>query len=238
MPKIYSNDDIIKRFKNTHKNTYDYSKVNYISLDKKVTIICPVHGEFEQQPGNHINGNGCRKCQYDNIRLPTFSEKASIVHSNKYDYSLVDYINSATKVKIICPIHGEFEQTPNSHLRGKGCSKCKFSKGEKSIEQSLISLKINYEPQKTFIGCNGIKNKLPFDFYLIDYNICIEYHGAQHYEEVKGWGGKEKFDLITTRDNIKKKFCKDNNIPLVEIHYRDFRNIHTIISNLVKRSAA
>ena len=72
---------------------------------------------------------------------------------------------------------------------------------------------------------------MPFDFYLDDYNICIEYQGSQHY---KPKFGKESFEYTKTHDKIKKDFCKNNNIKLVEIHYKDFKNISSIISNLVK----
>lgn len=53
-----------------------------------------------------------------------FIEKGTQLHNDKYDYSKVEYINSRTKVKIICPVHGEFEQLPSSHLQGNGCPKC------------------------------------------------------------------------------------------------------------------
>ena len=57
-----------------------------------------------------------------------FFIKAKIKHNNKYDYSKVDYINSRTKICIICPKHGEFWQTPANHLHGCGCPKCKNDK--------------------------------------------------------------------------------------------------------------
>lgn len=55
-----------------------------------------------------------------------FVSKAQKVHRYRYDYSLADYVNSKTSVKIICPIHGIFEQTPNNHLKGFGCRFCKY----------------------------------------------------------------------------------------------------------------
>lgn len=63
-----------------------------------------------------------------------FIKKANLIHSNKYDYSLVEYINSFTKVKIICPIHGEFEQTPSKHLSGSGCKYCHIEKQKNNTE--------------------------------------------------------------------------------------------------------
>ena len=113
-----------------HGNKYDYSNVNYVNNRTKVCIICPKHGEFEQIPSNHTKGIGCPKCKGDKNRercastKEGFIKKAHEFHKDKYDYSNVNYVNNRTKVCIICPKHGEFWQTPSSHLRGNGCSKC------------------------------------------------------------------------------------------------------------------
>jgi hypothetical protein len=124
-----------------HGDKYDYSKVNYINCNTNVTIICPLHGEFEQTPYAHLNSCGCIHCakdlapinrrQYD---LNSFIERAVTVHGDKYDYSKVDYINETTKVEIICLQHGSFYQLPNSHVsRKSGCIKC----GHNSMSTSL-----------------------------------------------------------------------------------------------------
>ena len=113
-----------------HGDKYDYSKVDYIHSQDKCIIVCPEHGEFEQQLSNHLQGRGCKKCGIKiNIINNTFNntewiEKAKLIHNNKYDYSKVEYKNSHEKVIIICPEHGEFKQLANSHLRGKKCKKC------------------------------------------------------------------------------------------------------------------
>jgi len=122
---IYKNNFILKSTK-IHNGFYDYSLVEYINNNIKVKIICPIHGVFEQVPMNHIKGIGCSKCTNNNKMTNIyFIEKSNIKHNNFYDYSLVEYVNAKTKVKIICPTHGVFDQTPNSHLNGQGCSKCK-----------------------------------------------------------------------------------------------------------------
>ena len=106
-----------------HGNKYDYSKVNYFDISTKVEIICPKHGSFWQTPNNHYNKKGCKKCHVDNKFLTNkqFIEKSVIIHKDLYDYSLVEYINIRSKVKIICKNHGVFEQVPNYHLSGNGC---------------------------------------------------------------------------------------------------------------------
>jgi hypothetical protein len=114
-----------------HHNKYDYSLVSYQGAHVKVTIICPMHGEFQQGPNNHINGEGCASCGSiaSNKNASTkarlnFKTKANIIHNNLYDYSLVNYKNSYTKIKIICKNHGEFEQTPGSHINKKSRMSC------------------------------------------------------------------------------------------------------------------
>jgi hypothetical protein len=118
-------EEFIQKAKLVHGDKYNYSKVEYINNHTKVTIICPKHGEFKQQPANHLNNMGCPKC-VGNIKLTTtdFLSKAKEIHGDKYDYSKVEYVGIFNHVKIICPIHGEFEQTPRQHLKGRGCYKC------------------------------------------------------------------------------------------------------------------
>ena len=129
MKKI-TTEEFINRARKVHGNKYGYSKVEYKNAHTKVCIICPIHGEFWQIPNDHLNGCGCPKCKIDKITLlkkgttNTFIEKAKKVHGDKYDYSKVNYINAKTKICIICPVHGEFWQTPNKHLNGEGCRKC------------------------------------------------------------------------------------------------------------------
>ena len=116
----------VKDAKEIHGDEYDYSKVKYIDAHTKVCIICSKHGEFWQEPSSHSHGAKCPKCAKENSKSTTekFIEKASKIHGDKYDYSKVNYINAQTNVCIICPKHGEFWQTPNNHLEGKGCKIC------------------------------------------------------------------------------------------------------------------
>jgi len=108
----------------THGYKYNYEQVNYINNRTKVKIICSNHGVFEQIPDSHMRGQGCNKCANKNVTNYDLINKGNIIHNNKYDYSLVDYNKCSIKIKIICPEHGEFEQTPNEHLQGNGCAKC------------------------------------------------------------------------------------------------------------------
>lgn len=113
-----------------HNNLYDYSLVDYVHSKAKVKIICPIHGSFEQTPSIHLSGSGCSICSYEakaTTAKSEFATKSAIVHNDKYSYELVDYKNNKTKVSISCPLHGSFQQKPNSHLNGKGCPICALS---------------------------------------------------------------------------------------------------------------
>lgn len=123
MRKI-TRDEFIARSTDTHNAKYDYSLVEYVNAYTKVKIICPSHGEFEQIARNHTGGRGCSICNAPVINTRSFIIKAQSIHGGKYDYSKSEYTRNNYKIKIICPIHGEFEQTADSHLRGRGCKGC------------------------------------------------------------------------------------------------------------------
>jgi hypothetical protein len=121
-------ENFIQKAKSVHGDRYDYSLVDYINTKRKVTIICTIHGAFEQTPNSHLSKKaGCPNCKNNNKNKTTdeFINRAKIIHGDKYDYSLVDYSNTRDTVIIICPIHGKFLQTPNTHLFKKsGCVRC------------------------------------------------------------------------------------------------------------------
>ena len=137
--KTTTTEDFIRRAKEIHGMKYDYNKVVYKNTITPVTIICPNHGEFKQQPVIHLGGSGCPECAKDNIgdihRLSRdeFINRATKLHFGKYGYDKVDYKNVETKVTITCPEHGDFTQTPNNHLKGYGCHLCKCSIGELKV---------------------------------------------------------------------------------------------------------
>jgi hypothetical protein len=127
------------RAKETHGDKYNYTKSVVKEKNDKVVIICKLHGEFRQLPGNHISGQGCPECgklsrgasQRYSLKQFLFSVKR--VHGNKYDYSKVKYFNSQTKIEVICPTHGSFMMKANSHANGQGCSVCGRIEANKNI---------------------------------------------------------------------------------------------------------
>ena len=229
-------DVVIFEFKKIHKNKFDYSKVNYINNNSDIIITCKIHGDFKINPYHHLKGIGCSKCS-GNYRKTNdeFISECEKIHNNKYDYSLTNHINNKTKVKIICKKHGLFLQNPSHHINGHGCPICNSSKGETKVREILNKYKINFIEQKKFSNCkNKQKNRfLRFDFYLIDFNICIEYDGVQHFNPTSSWGGIQQFLRTSENDRIKNKFCKKNNIKLKRISYKSFNQIEKIIEKII-----
>ena len=148
----YTTQSFILKANSIHQSKYDYDNVNYIGAKKKVTIICPEHGEFKQTPTIHLKGSGCPKCKSQKLReiklgnLKNFISLANSIHNFKYSYVKTVYIDSFTKVTIICPEHGEFEQTPNNHgNQGTGCPSCSKSGFHSNKSATLYYI---YDPQE------------------------------------------------------------------------------------------
>ena len=181
--KLENNDIFFEKAKKVHGDKYDYSKVKYKGYNEKVCIICPEHGEFWQTPHNHLNGSGCPKCwiKHKLSCKEEFIEKAKRVHGDKYDYSKVEYVNTATKVCIICPEHGEFWQTPNSHLNGSGCKKCanilKRQMNSKNLNTFLNDAFLIHGNKYDYSKVNYINNKTP---------ICIICNKEDKYKNIHG----------------------------------------------------
>jgi hypothetical protein len=116
----------IKKAKEKHGGTYDYSKVNYINYKTPINIICSTHGEFMQLPSNHLSGKGCKYCgKTAKMDTKMFIDKSKGIYGDEYNYDKVDYVDSTTPVTILCPEHGEFETTPNNFImKERGCSYC------------------------------------------------------------------------------------------------------------------
>lgn len=215
--RFMDKDYFIMKSKEIHNNRYDYQDITYTNNQTKVGIICPTHGIFQQKPKDHLLGKGCPKCGGKNINTDDFIRNAKSIHGDKYDYSETNYISAKTKIKIICKEHGIFNQTPNSHLNGKGCPNCKLSKGEEEIKTLLDGKGITYIQQHRFSDCKNIRT-LPFDFYLPNHNTCIEFQGGQHIKPINFFGGEKSFRITLICDEIKNNYCIDKRINLIKIY--------------------
>lgn len=201
-------EEFVEKAKKIHGDKYDYSKTEYKGTKEKVCIICLEHGEFWQTPSDHLRGKGCSICG-GNRKLTTeeFVERAKKIHGDKYDYSKVLYDGMEKKVCIICPIHGEFWQTPHNHLK-YGCFKCSDSKLEATVREILEKNNINFEEQKSFDWLK-YKQSMYLDFYLPEYNVAIECQGEQHFKPFRFEKDNTRLELRQTRDKVKRFLCEN-----------------------------
>jgi hypothetical protein len=135
-------DKFLQDAKIKYRDRYSYNLMDYKSFQKAVTITCNLHGNFRQSPKDHLVAEGCKHCRGIVHNAETFTNKANIIHNNKYSYHLVRYKNNTKKVVIVCPVHGEFLQIPANHLCGSGCPSC-------SME---VRVKNCTKPQEDFIS--------------------------------------------------------------------------------------
>ncbi len=191
-----------------HHNFYNYDKSEYINWKTKIIINCPIHGEFEQIANTHLNGKGCTECGKNKNKkikeIELFIKEASLIHNNKYDYTKFIYIKAKKKGIIICPIHGEFEQTPCGHLTGKGCWDCAIEKATKTQEQFINeanlmhNFKYNYDKTIYILSSENILATCPIhgDFIV---NAYDHINGAGCNKCVGSKGEKLITNYLTTK---------------------------------------
>lgn len=231
-----STEEFIFKSKELYGEKLDYSEVNYQSCNKYITLICKTHGRYKQMPQNHFKSMGCKQCYSQSLCKSNekFIEEAKSKHNSKYDYSFCKYIKNNIKVTVICPTHGAYYQTPQDHLKGNGCNRCSLSKGELQIMQFLQQNNIAYSTQHIFPECKNI-NCLPFDFYLPEYNLCVEFQGIDHYQLIERSKSYEKnlknHQSRLKNDQIKRNFCVNYSIDFLEIPYWSYDQIPKILSD-------
>lgn len=220
-------------------NQYGYTLLSAESecknLNSKIKYLCPKHGVHEAWAQYLIYGHKCIDCSYEE-RFDT------VRHSNEFVDQVIssygnEWINKGEykncfehNLRIRCKCGNEYTTAFQNYYK-HGVVQCpicsrKASKGEQAIEKYLDSLNIKYEREKRFDGCKD-KKRLPFDFYLPDLNVCIEFDGKHHYEKLEGYG-----DLETTQrhDLIKNNYCMQQGIRLIRIPYYEGSKIEDIIS--------
>jgi predicted RNA-binding protein YlxR (DUF448 family) len=225
-----TNDDFINEVKNKFGDIYDFSKTKYIKSHKKITIGYN-NNFFEITPSKLLNSD--KPITMERVyNLDDFIYRANLKHKNKYDYSKVIYERSNKKVCIVCNEHGEFWQTPNSHLSGNGCPNCKSSILENEVEVFLNKNNIIYVKQYRPIFLKNKFSHKSLDFYLPDYNIAIECQGVQHFKAINYWGGNVGLNNQIIRDVDKYKSCSINNIKLI-YYINQHISLKDITDNLI-----
>lgn len=220
----------IEKAKKIHGDKYDYSVTEYKNVGEKIRIKCPIHGIFKQTPYNHLSGCGCPECGkqktiHDNkLTNEEFVSRAIKIHNGKYQYEDI-YVSYKEKIRIKCPIHGVFEQTPDDHLQGKGCYKC--AKQVSKPEEEIIKFCTKY------LGTDAVqqRNKLlihPYelDIYIRSLKYAIEYNGLRWHSE--------KFGKDKTYHLNKLNACKKRGIKLIQIFEDEYINHRDIVYEKLK----
>ena len=220
------------------KKTFEYKGYSLISKDyknnlDKLEVVCPNNHVSFITFGNFQRGHGCKKCKDSithNKQKNSYCKVKQKIEDLGFTLLSTSYVNNSTKLDIKCEKGHIFKASFKAINAGNRCSICKKSKGEEAVLNVLTSKKIKYKREFKFKDCR-FKSLLPFDFYLPDYNICIEFDGRQHYEIVDKFGGFESFVDTKIRDTIKNNYCKEKGIILIRIPYWEIENIENFIKN-------
>lgn len=232
------NSEFIERSRKIHGHKYDYSLVEYCGSKTKVKIICPDHGIFLQTPNNHINGRkGCKKCFYDYKRksVSDFIKEAREVHGNKYDYSLAKYTHNQCKIKIICKIHGVFEQFAFSHIKqGSGCPKCNVGFINKchTIDEFINRASVVHGDKYDYSVTNYIRNDVEVAVRCKKHGIFMQLPN----NHLSGSGCNKCF-LDKARMTVDDFVYRSNHVHNNEYNYElvDYVNIDTKIDIICKK---
>lgn len=231
-PKCSSIDteSFIRRASEKYDNFYDYSKTEFTKIDEKVTITCPIHGDFEVIAGNHLYHNaGCQKCsKKERKNTEMFKEQVKEIFGDYYDLSLIDYKNNYTNVTLICPKHGEFSIRPDHLLNGAGCQKCakerRIQTNEEFLEKVVNKIGDKYDLSKV----NYVNSTTPIDvicrkhgvFKIRPYNL-LNGRGCPHCANENRYSNTEEFVSKA------KKIFPDYNYDMVE--YVDNKTLVKVI---------
>lgn len=231
----HSHSDFIALVKKVHGRKFQYPE-RYVRSDKKIKIVCRRHGPFEQTPYTHLVSKiACPRCEGEasakrrRLTHDAFTRKAVAIHGRKFTYP-DRYRATDQPLRIVCPQHGEFHQTPNSHLCGAGCPTCVESTGERMVSRILEKRKLAFKRQHKFPDCIA-ERPLRFDFWLPRMSALIEFDGPQHFEARDYFGGKGAFDATKRRDRIKTAYARKKQIRLIRVKY----SIKDVEAFLVRR---
>lgn len=222
-------EEFVAKANKLYNSFFDYSRSNYIDSTTALEIRCPQHGSFFHAPGDHLKGSGCPYCNGGlRKRLTTqdFITRSKLVHGELYFYRLTSYQGIHKTLLVECRKHGVFSTVADDHLKGSGCPRCSWSKGELQVARVLEQLGLGFETQKSFRDCINPKTgyKLKFDFWIPELKVLIEYDGFQHFEIAPHFAkdlSSAKVNLAEQKlkDACKTSFCNKNSLALIRISY-------------------
>lgn len=233
--KTVAFQEFLERAKAVHSDKYSYNEATYKGLMQPMEIVCQQHGSFTQAPVHHLSNKGCVICNRTGSYLTTevLQQQLKELYGDDATISFDNVVHDPDSryITITCETHGDVRALKASVRRGRGCPKCyPKSRGEAILAYMLSKYKVSFIEQYKFEGCVH-KAPLPFDFFLPDLNVCIEYQGPQHYRPVDAFGGVETFEKVQVRDKVKRDFCRAEGLKLIEISEDD--DIETVIRGML-----
>jgi len=252
----------IDSFNKNYVNDYELITKNITDFNQEVLLKCKQHGKKSTTTELIIfNRFGCKECSYirraaqrkgkPRVKFNQFARDFKKTFGNKLNLisDIDDYTNLDSLLTAKCQDESHKPVIKKARLfrRGLGCKNCAESRGERIIRLVLEDMNMSFTQEKRFASCRD-KKELPFDFFLPDYGVLIEYQGMQHFSPKGSWGGEASFKATKRRDRVKKKWAKENQIPLLELtSYQNIRrtilifldkfskkDVKQILNNLIK----
>ena len=243
--ELFWSSDFPRLAREIHGDKYEYPELPK-NRTSTVTIICKEHGPFPQQVDLHLRGCGCPKCSNPchwslEERKENFINKSKERYGDRFDYSLVEYVDKNTPVKVRCKEHDYvFSVLPDTHIRrNSGCPLCNDSTGEVEIRLWLDKNNIAYNYEHPIPNENPKcrRSHLRVDFFVPEANTFIEFHGEQHFKNIphfhltKDW----TFEDQQIRDQTLRDYCNKYKIHLIEIRYDQMNDIGKILKRELRK---
>lgn len=219
-----STQTFVNKAKSVHGNTYDYSGVRYVRSNKKVEIICREHGAFWQIPNAHLSGSGCPRCAGKNRTSADFISEAEEIHGETYSYDKTEYAGIKNKVIITCEKHGDFEQTAEGHLAGRGCRFC-WSESLSSRMEDEIATFCESRGLAVVRNSRSVLDGIEIDIFVPQANVGIEVNGCYwHSDQILKRNSQGRDKLLR---------AKSKGIRLIHIWDFDWRHKRPVSEHMI-----
>lgn len=216
----------------------------YQGRAKRIKMKCTKHNvESTKTPYEVVCGKGCYLCGLEKLSVRQRKPEDEFVKELHDKYPNIDLVSGYTAkteyADFYCNICKASWTDIADYVSRRGCPRCNGASVESQIGEILQQYKINYIPQYSFNDCRD-QRALPFDYYIPDCNVLIEYDGEQHYKP-RNFGGisdeeaKENFKITQFHDKIKTEYCINNNIPLIRIPYWEKNNLENVLIARLKQ---
>lgn len=238
--KRLTEDDIRRRIAERSDSVWVGGE--YKNQNSELILRCSCGNEFTASCQLIFYGRTFLKCRACSAKLRSSDQRLSLEDVANYasDNGAVllssSYFNAREDLTFRCACGRNFKRRWNDFYSKKNyrCTYCakRVSKGEWAIEKYLTDRGVFYETQKRFPDCAD-QRPLPFDFYIPDANLCIEFDGEQHFRAIAFGADKDHFDMLKAHDKIKDDYCKSKGIILVRIPYYNIEFADIILESML-----